>query len=55
VKPFVAIWVEENPVICFVSATLTSPDDMVAMPPCQFGNFPVAERAKTVLLFPEVE
>jgi len=46
VKPFVAIWMEENPVICFVSATLTSPDDMVAVPPCQFGDFPVAEWAK---------
>jgi hypothetical protein len=46
---------EENSVICFVSAALTSPDDMVAMPPCQFGNFLVAEWAEAALLFPEME
>ena len=48
-----AIWMEENPVVCFISAALTSPDDMVAVPPCQFGDFPLAKWAKAVLLFPE--
>ena len=52
-KPFMAIWMEENPVVCFISAALTSPDDMVAVPPCQFGDFPLAEWAKAALLFPE--
>ena len=50
-----AIWMEKYPVVCFISASPTSPDDMVTVPPCQFGDFPVAERADTALLFPEVK
>ena len=54
-KSFVAIGMEENSVVCFVSAASTSPDDMVAVPPRQFGDFSVAERTEAVLLFPEVK
>src|SRR5712692_2851950 len=49
------IGVEEHTVICLLSAAFTSPDDMMAVPSCQFGDFPGAERAEATLLFPEME
>jgi len=50
-----AVGVEEYAVVCFIFATFASPDDMMAVPSCQFSDSPVAERAETTLLLPEME
>src|SRR5207248_5248598 len=52
---FVTIGMQEYAVVCIISATLASPDDMMAVPSCQFGNFSVAEWTEAALLFPEIE
>jgi hypothetical protein len=55
VKSFMAIWMQEHAIIRFISSSQASPDDVVTVPPCQFGDFSLAERAKAALLFPEVQ
>ena len=50
-----AIGMQEHAVVCFISAPFASPDDMMAVPSCQFGDFPGAEWAEATLLFPEIE
>jgi hypothetical protein len=50
-----AIWMQEHAIIRFLSSSQASPDDVVTVPPCQFGDFSLAERAKAALLFPEVQ
>ena len=49
-----AIGVQEYAVFCLVAAAIDSPDDVMAMPPRQFGDFLVTERAESLLLFPKV-
>ena len=50
-----AFWVEENAIICLISATVTSPLNVMAMPSCELRNLAGAKRAEAILLFPEVE
>src|ERR1700676_5022759 len=54
-ESFMAIGMQEHAVVCFISAPFASPDDMMAVPSCQFGDFPGAEWAEATLLFPEIE
>jgi len=54
-ESFMAIGMQEHAVLCFISSPETSPDDVMAMPSGQFGDFPSAERAEAALLFPEME
>src|SRR6266516_2592778 len=54
-KPFVAFWVQKDAIICLFSTSVTSPLDMVAMPPCELRYLLVAERAEAALLFPEIK
>jgi hypothetical protein len=46
---------EQNPVICGVAATMSSPNDVVVVPARQFGNFLVADGACSLLFSPEVK
>ena len=48
-------WVEEDAIICLIFAPATSPLNVVAVPPCEFGDLAIAKRTQAVLLFPEVE
>ncbi len=54
-KSLMTCWVEEDAIICLIFATVTSPLNVVAMPPCELGNLAVAKRTQAALLFPEVE
>src|SRR5437879_3106950 len=54
-KPFVAIRMEEDAVVSFVSSSQAFPHNVMTVPSCERGDFLGAERAETVLLFPEVE
>src|SRR6266516_8169626 len=54
-ESFVTIWMEEHAISHFISASLTSPNHVVTVPPCEFGDFLVAERAEAALLFPEIQ
>ena len=54
-KPSVAFWVEKDAIVCLVSASMTSPLNMMAMPSCELRNPLVAEGAEAALLFPERE
>ncbi len=47
--------VEEDAIVCLVSATVTSPLNVMAVPSCEFGNLTVTKRTEAVLLFPEME
>ena len=50
-----AFWVEENAIICLISATVTSPLNVMAMPSCELRNLAGAKRAEASLLLPEIE
>ena len=50
-----AVWMEEDTVVYIILSSFASPNDVVVMPPRQFGDFLVAEWAETPLLFPEIE
>ncbi len=50
-----AFRVEKNPVSCMISATVTSPLDVMAMPSCELCNLAGAKRAEATLLLPEIE
>ena len=50
-----AVWVEEDSIFYLIFSSFTSPDDVVAVPSRQFGDFLIAEWAETALLFPEQE
>ncbi len=50
-----AFWVEKDAVLCSILAPQTSPDDVVAVPPRQFGDFLVTEWTEAALLSPEGE
>ncbi len=54
-KPFMAFWVEEDAISCLISAAVTSPLNMMAVPSCEFRNLVVAEGTEAALLFPEME
>ena len=54
-KPLMTFWVEEDAIVCLIFATVTSPLNVVAVPPCEFGDLAIAKRTQAVLLFPEVE
>lgn len=49
------IGVQEHTVVCFIPASRASPDDLMALPSCQFGNFPLAQRAEATLVVPALE
>jgi hypothetical protein len=50
-----AFWVEEDAIICLISATVTSPLNVMAVPSCELRNLAGAEWAEAILLFPERE
>jgi hypothetical protein len=54
-EPFMALWVEEGAVVYLISASATSPLNMMAVPSCEFGNLAVAEGTEAALLFQEME
>jgi hypothetical protein len=54
-EPFMTFWVEKNAIICLISATVTSPLDVMALPSCELRNLAGAKRAEATLLFPEIE
>jgi len=54
-KPFMAFWVKENAIICLISATVTSPLNVMAMLSCEFRNLAGAKRTEATLLLPEIE
>ena len=54
-KPFVAFWVEKDAIVCLISASMTSPRNVMAMPSSELRDLLVAEWAEAVLLFPERE
>jgi hypothetical protein len=45
---------QEHPVVCRISASVGPPDDVMVVPARQFGDRLMADRAKTLLVFPEV-
>src|SRR5688572_27423529 len=50
-----AIGVQQDTVLCAIRSTTSSPNDMMAVPPRQFGEFLVADRADPALCLPEVQ
>ena len=50
-----AFWVEQDTIICLISATVTSPLNVMAMPSCELRNLAAAKRAEATLLLPEIE
>lgn len=54
-KPFMALWVEKNAIICPIFPTVTSPLYVMAMPSCELRNLTGAERTEATLLLPEIE
>ena len=54
-KPLMTFWVEKDAIVCLISAAVTSPLTMMAMPSCELCNLAVTKRTEAVLLFPEVE
>src|SRR5262249_6436356 len=49
----VAIRMEQDPIFSCLFPPIHSPHQMVAVPSCESGDLLLADRAKTVLLFPE--
>ncbi len=45
--------VQEHAVVCFVTASMCSPDDVMAVPPRHLGDLLMAEWAEPVLFLPE--
>jgi hypothetical protein len=54
-KPFMAFWVKEDAITCLISATVTSPLNVMAMPSCELCNLAGAKRAEATLLLPEIK
>src|SRR6266487_2335076 len=46
---------QEHPVVCRITASVGPPDDVMVVPARQSGNLLMADRAKTLLVFPEVQ
>jgi hypothetical protein len=46
---------EEHPVVCRITASVGPPDDVMVVPARQSGDLLMADRAKTLLVFPEVQ
>jgi hypothetical protein len=51
----VAFRMEKNSVLGPIAAPVSSPNQVMVVPSCEFGDFLVANGAKTVLFFPEAE
>jgi hypothetical protein len=49
----VAIGVEEHSVLYTISATFGTPDDVMVVPPCEFGDFLTTDRTDTLLFLPQ--
>ncbi len=54
-EPIVTFRVEEDAIVCLIFATVTSPLNVVAVPPCEFGNLAGAKRTEAALLLPEIK
>jgi hypothetical protein len=54
-KPLMTFWVEKDAIVCLISAAVTSPLKMMAMPSCELRDLAVTKRTKAALLFPEME
>ena len=48
-------WVQENPVGCMMCASFALPDDVMAMPSRDLGDFLLAQQTDPLLLLPEVQ
>lgn len=48
-------WVKQHSVFLSIAAPFTSPDDGMALPSCDAGDFLVAAWAETILSFPECQ
>src|SRR5206468_643337 len=48
----VAVGVQENTVVCGITASMCPPDHMMVVPSCEFGDLLVAHRTEAVLVFP---
>ena len=46
---FVTGWMQENPIISRICATIDPVDDMVIFPAGQIGDFITADRTETIL------
>ena len=46
---------QEHPVVCRITASVGPPDDVMIMPARQSGDLLMADRAKTLLVFPEIQ
>src|SRR6266704_238286 len=51
----VAVGVQEDTVLRGISAPMHPPDTMMVVPSCESGDLLVADRAETVLVFPQVQ
>src|SRR5262249_34016112 len=51
----VAVGVQEDTVLRGISAPMHPPDNMMVVPSCESGDLLVADRAETVLVFPQVQ
>ena len=49
------IGMEQHTVLCGITATVGSPDDMMVVPTGEHGDFLVANGAKAILFFPKME
>ena len=47
--------VEEDAIVCLISATVTSPLNVMAVPSCEFGNLAGTKRTQAALVFPEMQ
>src|SRR5262249_2122173 len=46
---------QEHPVVCCITASVGPPDDVMVVPARQSGHLLMTDRAKTLLVFPEVQ
>ena len=51
----VAVGVQEDTVVCGIPAPMRPPDHVMVVPSGESGNLLVANRAETVLVFPQVQ
>ena len=50
-----AVGMQEHTVVCRIAASMSPPDEVMVVPSRQSGDLLVADRAETVLLFPQVQ
>src|SRR5712692_2833466 len=51
----VTVGMEQDPVLCLIRATMSTPHQMVAVPSAERGNLLLTDGTEPVLLLPEVE